>query len=438
MFDVHQFDLKAALAELRRDVSGWTSPERADGIRQLTALRAAVDACEAALLASFDTDEGWKADGAPDAASWLRTQTGTSFKDAARRVHTAQALTELPDVATALADGMITHQHAATLARAAERTPDIADHQGELLIRAVTQSADAFERTVHSWERRRAADGGASTFERQHGRRSLTATTADDGMTVLQARLDPVAGAAVLGALDRIAEELWRGDVDGARAFDLHVRRADALVQLAERAMAVDPTTMKRADPSLVVLIDHLTLTGQLTDAGVCELADGTTLSPATARRLACTAGILPVVLDGPSRKLDLGYTQRLASSAQRQALMVRDRGCVFPDCDRPFWMCDAHHLDPFPRGPTDLANLASVCEAHHHLVHEGGWTLTPTSDGSWRARSPSGVVKIRPPRRQTTGATQAPGGDDVASELALVEAVAQLALDSVGAPGGA
>jgi hypothetical protein len=401
----HQFDLRRVHAELRRGVRGWTAAERANGLRQLASLRAATDACEARLLAGFDADEQWKIDGAPNAASWLRSQTGTSYKDASRRVRTAQGLTALPAVVDALGDAMITHQHAAALASAAARTPEIVDHQGELLARAATQSADAFERTVQSWERRRAADAGASAFERQRNRRCLTSTTAEDGMTLLQARLDPVAGATVTGALDRIAEELWRGDADGARVLDLHVRRADALVELARRATAVDPATAKKPEPSVVVLIDLQTLLGQLREAGVCELSDGTAISPATARRLACQAGILPAVLDGPSRKLDLGYTQRLASAAQRLALMVRDGGCVFPDCDRPSWMCDAHHLDPFPRGPTDLDNLASVCEAHHHLVHEGGWTLAPLPDGGWRARSPGGLVKARPPRERPIGA---------------------------------
>jgi hypothetical protein len=179
------------------------------------------------------------------------------------------------------------------------------------------------------------------------------------------------------------------------------VRRADALVEMARRAMAVDPTSAKRPEPGVIVLIDHHTLLGQLTSTGVCELADGAALPPATARRLACSAGILPVVLDGKGRPLDLGHTQRYASASQRLALMVRDGGCVFPGCDRPQWMCDAHHLDPYPSGPSNLANLALVCEAHHHTVHEGGWTLSATDDGGWLARSPAGVERVRPPRRR-------------------------------------
>jgi Domain of unknown function (DUF222) len=411
MYDEHIFAFGEAHRQLRRAVDVWTTGELADGLKALAGLRAALDACEARVLARFDAAHGWEADGACDAASWLRAQTGTSQRDAAGRVRTADGLAALPSVAGALADGMITHGHASTLARAAERSPDVADAQAELLQRAVGQSADAFERTVRSWELRRAADGGAAAFERQHARRSATTVTVEDGMTLLQARLDPVAGSTVTSALDRIAEELWRQDVggDGARVLDLHVRRADALVEMARRAMAVDPPSAKRPDPSVVVLIDHETLAGQLAAAGVCELADGTAIAPETARRLACTAGILPVVLDGKSRPLDLGVTQRFATPAQRVALMVRDGACVFPDCNRPRWMCDAHHLIEHPTGPTDLENLALVCDAHHHLVHEGGWTLEPLPDGGWLARSPAGVERRRPPRRRPSPDPPAP-----------------------------
>ena len=162
---------------------------------------------------------------------------------------------------------------------------------------------------------------------------------------------------------------------------------------MAKRAPSVDPTSAKRPEPLVIVLIDHLTLTGQLNDHGICELIDGTLIPPDTARRLACTAGILPVVLDGNSRPLDLGTSQRYASPAQRLALMVRDRGCVFPGCNRPHWMCDAHHLLEHPAGPTDLENLALVCEAHHHLVHEGGWKLTMTPDRIATWTRPDGTV---------------------------------------------
>jgi hypothetical protein len=93
-----------------------------------------------------------------------------------------------------------------------------------------------------------------------------------------------------------------------------------------------------------------------------------------------------------PTQPLEVGRTSRVVQPAQRNALAVRDGGCVFPDCDRPLAWCEAHHLRHWLHGgPTDLANLALLCRAHHRAVHEGGWRL---------ARGPDGRLTATPPHR--------------------------------------
>jgi hypothetical protein len=88
-----------------------------------------------------------------------------------------------------------------------------------------------------------------------------------------------------------------------------------------------------------------------------------------------------------PSQPLDVGRASRVITPAQRSALAVRDGGCVFPDCPRPPSWCEGHHLWHWADGgPTDLANLALVCRAHHRAVHEGGWQLTRGPDGQFTA----------------------------------------------------
>jgi Domain of unknown function (DUF222)/HNH endonuclease len=112
------------------------------------------------------------------------------------------------------------------------------------------------------------------------------------------------------------------------------------------------------------------------------------------AARLRAAAALLPPVLGGaPAQPLEVGRTTRVVQPAQRTALAVRDGGCVFPGCDRPLAWCEAHHLRHWLHGgPTDLANLALLCRAHHRAVHEGGWRL---------ARDPDGRLTATPPYRR-------------------------------------
>lgn len=93
----------------------------------------------------------------------------------------------------------------------------------------------------------------------------------------------------------------------------------------------------------------------------------------AVIERLICTADISRVITRGTSEILDVGRTFRLATNAQRRALVVRSGGtCEWPGCTISHAWCDAHHLTPWEdNGPTDLANLAHVCKLHHRQFHQ-------------------------------------------------------------------
>jgi hypothetical protein len=109
--------------------------------------------------------------------------------------------------------------------------------------------------------------------------------------------------------------------------------------------------------------------------------------------RLQTAMVLLPPILGGaPRQPLEVGRASRVITGAQRAALAVRDGGGVFPDCDRPLAWCEGHHLVHWVEGgPTDLANLALLCRAHHRAIHEGGWQLTRGPDGRFSA-TPTGV----------------------------------------------
>ncbi|TYL55234.1 DUF222 domain-containing protein [Nocardioides sp. BGMRC 2183] len=167
-----------------------------------------------------------------------------------------------------------------------------------------------------------------------------------------------------------------------------HRARGLAFCALLEH---LDPTKLPAhgGDATTVIVnIDHDQLTKDLGAAGLLDpLQDGEQrISAAQARRLACTAKILPVVLGGKSEVLDLGRAQRLFSPAQRKALQLRDKCCRAEGCTIPARWCEAHHLDPWSQGgKTDLKDGVLLCSFHHHLAHDPAYEVTRLPSGDHR-----------------------------------------------------
>lgn len=106
--------------------------------------------------------------------------------------------------------------------------------------------------------------------------------------------------------------------------------------------------------------------------------ADGTPLPQHAVDVWGCDPEIWGVLLDRMGVPVDVGRTSRLATTAQRHAIAVRDGGCTFPGCDAPIAWCDIHHAEAWQHGGnTDLANLVALCRHHHGVTHRNGWTMT-------------------------------------------------------------
>ncbi len=123
--------------------------------------------------------------------------------------------------------------------------------------------------------------------------------------------------------------------------------------------------------PHVSVVLDLPSLEGR---AGRrCEYEDGGVIHPETARRIACDAGIVRIIMDGESQVLDVGRRTRTISPALRRALVARDGGCGWSGCERPARWCDGHHIIHWADGGlTALDNLVLLCRRHHRMVHEG------------------------------------------------------------------
>jgi hypothetical protein len=137
-------------------------------------------------------------------------------------------------------------------------------------------------------------------------------------------------------------------------------RRADALVEMATRSRTV-PADGRRPTPLFSVLIDYELLRGR-----VCELADGTVVSPGSLLPW-LTEAYLERVVFAPDRRVEVSSIARLFSGATRRAIELRDRECTHPYCDVPAESCQADHIIPFnDGGPTIEENGQMHCGYHN------------------------------------------------------------------------
>lgn len=119
-----------------------------------------------------------------------------------------------------------------------------------------------------------------------------------------------------------------------------------------------------------------------------------------TAQRIACTAGIIPIIVDRAGDILNVGRAHRLFTTAQRIALAARDGGCVHPGCRVPARFTEAHHINPWKHGGrTDLADGVLLCRFHHRMVHAQNYRITREHDGYWLNPPPGSTA----PRRKLT-----------------------------------
>jgi hypothetical protein len=219
-------------------------------------------------------------------------------------------------------------------------------------------------------------------------------TDTDEQMALLQSALEPLSAPhpGIDGEPDR---------------RDPTVRRADALADLVSQVLRHgDLPTSRGAHPHLIVTVTEQTL---MNGRGLGITATGEHLSAAAVRRISCDADVTAIRLDTNGVPLSMGRTRRIVSPQQWSALVVRDHGCVFPNCDRPAAWCDADHLRHWADGgPTDPENLALVCGRHHDAIHHGGWDIRMTTDGRPELRPPPWVDPDRAPRRNRYWDSQA------------------------------
>ena len=389
-------DLQAALKGVASvEPAFMETGEKQSALVALTEARSQLEALAARVLAASD-DVG-EVHGLRDAAAWLAVQTRATRREARRDLALGRVLEQHAGVAAALTSGGLRTEQARVIAKAVDALPAHVDNETReraesVLLRLAAQHdagdlkqigkrildvvapevGESHEADVLQKEEARAAAGVELALSddgegRCHGRFTVPSHVG----AMLKRHLLALANPA------RHTEAELRDESGTWKS--LRRRLGEAFVEYVERYPLKATPQIAGVNATVVVT---MTLEQLLAGQAAALLDDGSRMSAGQARRLACEAGIIPVVLGTKSQPLDMGRAARLFTKAQRTALGVRDGGCTAKGCETSASGCHAHHDDPWSRlGRTDLANGRLLCPRHHRLAHDSRYAMTVHSD---------------------------------------------------------
>jgi hypothetical protein len=368
--------------------------------QEIAELSARLNAATHRLLScirQFDEQCDWAEQGAVSCAHWLSWRVGLELATAREKVRVARTLGTLPAIDAALASGKLSYAKVRALSRVA--TPD---NEAKLLEIALYATGAQLERICRGFRNAQMADEGLTPAARSV-RRLLPG-----GMVKLEVVLCPDEADLVLRAIERAREvehserpphasaESSEEPSEVSSDADPWPSRADGVVALAESYLAGNVASGnggERFQVTVHVDQDPLAADGVL----AATLEDGTGVSAETLRRVACDCGLVVVAGDGDGdgEPLNIGRRTRSIPPAIRRVLLLRDRGCAFPGCTHDRFLHGHHVRHWLHGGETSADNLVLLCTHHHHLVHEGGWSIKRGErgeQGAWLFVAPDGA----------------------------------------------
>jgi hypothetical protein len=381
------------------------------------------------LIHEFDRNRGWE--GWKTCAQWLSWRTGIGLDAAREKLRVARALPALPKITAAFEKGELSYSKVRALTRIATE-----ENEEFLLSIAFHGTTSHVEKVVRGY-RRADPEREVAQANRQHEARYLRTRQDEHGNLVIEGRLPPELGARITKALDASMDALFqseradaspRVDSDAQKEDETEVdgdaeeedenqrlnaaaergtygqRRADALVLLADSALAAGLPGRRAADThQIVVHVDADVLADPAAD-GRSELETGENLSAESSRRLACDASVIPLLEDSEGNPLSVGRRRRTVPPSIRRALASREPGCQFPGCHHTRFL-EAHHIEHWADGgETKLANLVHTCSFHHRQLHEGGFRVERTEEGALKFLTRYGVEIVAAPAPPRSG----------------------------------
>ncbi len=398
--------------------------ESADSLEEMESAFRLLEFARCRELADFHARDIAGQEAGLSTEAFLRARLRLSPGEAKARVRSAQQLVgsvsisgelvepALPATAAAASEGALSVEHVQVIGQAMKKLPPAVGvrERAEAEEFLAEQSREMDPSRVRVLARRLHAvlDPDGTLDEDKPERRELIFRRDVGGMDYIRGRLDAEASATVQAALGPLAQP--QPAQDGQPDTRSRSRRmADALVELSSRTLAGGELPAVGGEkPQVTVMITLDDLRGKHSDdtslrrPGTGTLGTGAAITAEAARRVACDAGVIPIVLGSQSEPLDIGRATRTIPTGIRRAVVARDTGCIHPGCTAPAAWCQTHHVKHWADGgPTSLQNLVLLCHRHHWIVHHEGWRIE-FLHGIPHVIRPPLVDPLQQPRRNT------------------------------------
>ena len=287
----------------------------------------------------------------------------------------ADRLADLPVVAEAFRNGLLSEAQAREIAGVAYDVPDaqeqLVEAAGKLTLRTLQEECRRVEAAALVNEDDR--------YRRVRRSRSYRTWVDRHGVGHLSARLTPDELARVNNEVEQRYDQLVEDAIRGGWFEGPDAHLADALVDLARPGSAAPhgPESMVH------VVVDYEALMRGYTVAGErCEIP-GIGPIPVTLARQMSEDAILKALVTNGVDVVTVAHAGYTVPTHLRTAVEVRDPKCIVPRCDRRRGL-QIDHRNTFNRTRvTKLEDLGHLCKWHHYMKTFLGYTYRG-GPGTW------------------------------------------------------
>ena len=418
--DAHA-DAVRAIGELSGAAGGEslaiaTDEAVAECLVDLFEIRRRLEATIADVSARFSGGTTWSAEGFRTARDWLRARTTDGLGPASRALEGAHWMRDFPVITEAWRSGAVSRAHVEVLADAHEMFPRLSEAfvgiEPELTAHACGVDPASFRRILFAQLHLIDPDAiDEADAKKRRNHLGLHVSRLTDGFVRVDGLLAPEVGQHLLTMLaaardalraknDSPTDDPFSSDYVPRPIADdpqfpresksrLSARNAEALSLILDAAASalgdnrLPDTGGERPVVHITVDAESLIENGAQAPGWITGLT-GTQVTAITergAQRLSCDAVAELLVVDKRGHLDAISTRWRTAPPGMRRYVLMREHGrCRFPGCHTQ--IREVHHIIHWANGgPTETSNLVGLCSHHHHLVHEGGWTLSGHPD---------------------------------------------------------